>query len=85
MFDIKYLILTIIKYYLHSKNFLEILLNGYIECGAKCVQNLYINIALKRGFPQQRIKFLQVLPNMLGPRIVIATANFDFVFLLEMG
>lgn len=48
-------------------------------------QKLYIEAARAFGVSNRQIIFAHILPNMLGPLIVIATANFAAAILLEAG
>lgn len=45
----------------------------------------YIEAARALGFPQSRIIFRHVLPNILSPVIVISAANFAGAILIEAG
>ncbi|MHA6248142.1 ABC transporter permease [Pontibacter sp. CAU 1760] len=45
----------------------------------------YVEAAQVLGIPQYRIVFRHILPNILGPLIVIATANFAAAILIEAG
>lgn len=48
-------------------------------------QKLYIEAARAFGISNGRIIYSHILPNILGPLIVIATANFAAAILLEAG
>ncbi len=48
-------------------------------------EKTYIEAAQVLGVPKNRIIFLHLLPNMIGPLIVIATANFASAILIEAG
>ena len=48
-------------------------------------QKLYIEAARAFGVSNGRIIYYHILPNILGPLIVIATANFAAAILLEAG
>ena len=48
-------------------------------------QKLYIEAARAFGVSNSRIIYSHILPNILGPLIVIATANFAAAILLEAG
>ncbi|WP_299823433.1 ABC transporter permease [uncultured Pontibacter sp.] len=48
-------------------------------------EKTYIEAANVLGVPQRNIIFRHLLPNMLGPLIVIATANFASAILVEAG
>lgn len=45
----------------------------------------YVQAAKALGFPNSRIIFRHILPNALGPVIVISAANFASAILLEAG
>jgi peptide/nickel transport system permease protein len=45
----------------------------------------YVQAARALGFPNRRIIFRHILPNALGPVIVISAANFASAILLEAG
>ncbi len=45
----------------------------------------YVEAAKALGYPEFRIIFKHILPNMLGPLLVIASANFASAILLEAG
>jgi len=48
-------------------------------------EKTYIEAAKVLGLPQYRIIIHHILPNMIGPLIVIATANFASAILMEAG
>jgi len=48
-------------------------------------EKTYIEAAKVLGLPQYRIIINHILPNMIGPLIVIATANFASAILMEAG
>ena len=48
-------------------------------------EKTYIEAAQVLGVPQYKIIFRHLLPNMIGPLIVIATANFASAILIEAG
>ena len=48
-------------------------------------EKTYIEAARVLGLPQYRIIIYHLLPNMTGPLIVIATANFASAILMEAG
>ncbi len=48
-------------------------------------EKTYIEAAQVLGVPQNMIIFKHLLPNMIGPLIVIATANFASAILIEAG
>ncbi|HEY4650926.1 MAG TPA: ABC transporter permease [Pontibacter sp.] len=48
-------------------------------------EKTYIEAAQVLGVPQRQIIFRHLLPNMIGPLIVIATANFASAILIEAG
>jgi peptide/nickel transport system permease protein len=48
-------------------------------------ENVYIEAAKSLGFQSQRIMFKHILPNILGPIIVVATGNFATAIILEAG
>ncbi|MCJ8163325.1 ABC transporter permease [Pontibacter sp. E15-1] len=48
-------------------------------------EKTYIEAAQVLGVPQYRVIFFHLLPNMFGPLIVIATANFASAILIEAG
>ncbi len=48
-------------------------------------EKTYIEAAMVLGLPQYRIIVKHILPNMVGPLIVIATANFASAILMEAG
>ncbi|MDX5435842.1 MAG: ABC transporter permease, partial [Pontibacter sp.] len=48
-------------------------------------EKTYVEAANVLGVPQYKIIFRHLLPNMLGPLIVIATANFASAILIEAG
>ena len=48
-------------------------------------EKTYVEAANVLGVPQRKIIFRHLLPNMLGPLIVIATANFASAILVEAG
>ncbi len=48
-------------------------------------QKLYIEAARSLGVNSQRIIFYHILPNILGPLIVIVTSNFASAILTEAG
>lgn len=48
-------------------------------------EKLYIEAARAFGIDNFRIVFLHIIPNIAGPLIVIATANFAAAILLEAG
>lgn len=48
-------------------------------------EKTYVEAANVLGIPQRSIIFRHLLPNMLGPLIVIATANFASAILIEAG
>ena len=48
-------------------------------------EKTYVEAANVLGVPQHKIIFRHLLPNMLGPLIVIATANFASAILIEAG
>ncbi len=45
----------------------------------------YVEAARAMGFGSMRIIFKHILPNVIGPMIVIATANFAAAILIEAG
>ena len=48
-------------------------------------EKLYVEAARAFGIKNFRIVFVHILPNIAGPLIVIATANFAAAILLEAG
>lgn len=48
-------------------------------------QKLYVEAARSLGINSQRIVFYHILPNILGPLIVIITSNFASAILTEAG
>lgn len=48
-------------------------------------QKLYVEAATALGIGNLRIIFVHILPNLMGPLIVIATANFASAILIEAG
>ena len=48
-------------------------------------QKLYVEAATALGIGNLRIIFVHILPNIMGPIIVIATANFASAILIEAG
>ena len=48
-------------------------------------EKTYIEAAKVLGLPQYRIIINHILPNMIGPLIVIATANFASAIIMEAG
>jgi peptide/nickel transport system permease protein len=48
-------------------------------------EKTYVEAARVLGVPQYNIIFRHLLPNMIGPLIVIATANFASAILIEAG
>lgn len=48
-------------------------------------EKTYVEAAQVLGVPQYNIIFRHLLPNMIGPIIVIATANFASAILIEAG
>lgn len=48
-------------------------------------QKLYVEAARSLGMNNQRIVFYHILPNILGPLIVIVTSNFASAILTEAG
>jgi ABC-type dipeptide/oligopeptide/nickel transport system permease subunit len=48
-------------------------------------QKLYVEAARSLGINNQRIVFYHILPNILGPLIVIITSNFASAILTEAG
>ncbi len=48
-------------------------------------EKLFVEAARALGMGNTRIIFLHILPNMMGPLIVIATANFASAILIEAG
>jgi peptide/nickel transport system permease protein len=48
-------------------------------------EKLFVEAARAFGFSNFRIVFYHILPNMMGPLIVIATANFASAIILEAG
>jgi len=48
-------------------------------------EKLFVEAAKALGMKSMRIIFLHILPNMMGPLIVIATANFASAILIEAG
>lgn len=48
-------------------------------------EKLYVEAARALGIRNMRIIFLHILPNIMGPLIVIATANFASAILIEAG
>ncbi|MBC5774949.1 ABC transporter permease [Pontibacter sp. KCTC 32443] len=48
-------------------------------------EKTYIEAAQVLGVPEKMIIFRHLLPNMIGPLIVIATANFASAILIEAG
>ena len=48
-------------------------------------EKLYIEAARAFGLSNRRIIFKHILPNIMGPIIVIATANFASAMLIEAG
>jgi peptide/nickel transport system permease protein len=48
-------------------------------------EKTYIEAAKVLGLPRHRIVLKHILPNMAGPLIVIATANFASAILMEAG
>ena len=48
-------------------------------------EKLFVEAARAFGFSNFRIVFNHILPNMMGPLIVIATANFASAIILEAG
>ncbi|GAB3812776.1 hypothetical protein GCM10028895_04170 [Pontibacter rugosus] len=48
-------------------------------------EKTYVEAAQVLGVPQYKVIFRHLLPNMIGPLIVIATANFASAILIEAG
>jgi ABC-type dipeptide/oligopeptide/nickel transport system permease subunit len=48
-------------------------------------EKLYVEAAKALGIRNGRIIFVHILPNLMGPLIVIATANFASAILIEAG
>jgi peptide/nickel transport system permease protein len=48
-------------------------------------EKLYVEAARALGISNMRIIFYHILPNMVGPLIVIATSNFASAILIESG
>lgn len=48
-------------------------------------QKLYVEAARALGIPNRRIIFSHILPNIIGPLIVIMTSNFASAILIEAG
>ncbi|MCU0416820.1 MAG: ABC transporter permease [Cytophagaceae bacterium] len=48
-------------------------------------EKLYVEAAKALGISNMRIIFYHILPNMIGPLIVIATSNFASAILIESG
>lgn len=48
-------------------------------------EKTYVEAAQVLGVPQYKVIFRHLLPNMIGPLIVIATANFASAILMEAG
>ena len=48
-------------------------------------ENLYVDAARALGVPPIRIIIRHILPNIIGPIIVVATANFAAAILVEAG
>jgi peptide/nickel transport system permease protein len=48
-------------------------------------QKLFVEAARALGFSNRRIIFQHILPNILGPLIVISTSNFASAILIEAG
>lgn len=48
-------------------------------------EKLYVEAATALGIGNMRIIFVHILPNIMGPLIVIATANFASAILVEAG
>lgn len=48
-------------------------------------EKLYVEAATALGIGNLRIIFVHILPNIMGPLIVIATANFASAILIEAG
>ncbi|RDC63338.1 Oligopeptide transport system permease protein AppC [Adhaeribacter pallidiroseus] len=48
-------------------------------------EKTYIEAGKVLGLPQNRLIFRHILPNMIGPLIVIGTANFAAAILMEAG
>ncbi|QCR22421.1 ABC transporter permease [Pontibacter sp. SGAir0037] len=48
-------------------------------------EKTYVEAAKVLGIPQYKIIYRHLLPNMIGPLIVIATANFASAILIEAG
>lgn len=48
-------------------------------------EKLFVEAARALGIRSMRIIFLHILPNIMGPLIVIATANFASAILIEAG
>lgn len=48
-------------------------------------EKLYVEAATALGIGNMRIIFVHILPNIMGPLIVIATANFASAILIEAG
>ncbi len=48
-------------------------------------QKLFVEAARAFGFSNQRIIFRHILPNLIGPIVVIATNNFAMSILIEAG
>ncbi|MBX2844489.1 MAG: ABC transporter permease, partial [Flammeovirgaceae bacterium] len=48
-------------------------------------QKLFIEAARALGFSNRRIIFYHILPNIIGPIVVISTSNFAMAILIEAG
>ncbi len=48
-------------------------------------EKLFVEAAKALGIANLRIIFVHILPNIIGPLIVIATANFASAILIEAG
>lgn len=48
-------------------------------------QNVYVDAAKSLGFSNSRIMFKHILPNIIGPILVIASGNFATAIILEAG
>ncbi|HEY8400257.1 MAG TPA: ABC transporter permease, partial [Cytophagaceae bacterium] len=48
-------------------------------------EKLFVEAARSLGIKSLRIIFVHIMPNMMGPLIVIATANFASAILIEAG
>lgn len=48
-------------------------------------QNVYIDAARSLGYDNKRIMFRHILPNIIGPILVIAAGNFATAIILEAG